>query len=161
MPTAESIDELADVSNEESIACRERAAGEFAACFAEGREFWHAHVINPCVLDLACGEGHLARELVARAGGDVEVHGVDASQTMIRIAREKSAAVAGRLTFHVADAAALTSLPAARFDVAVCNMALMDIKDYRGAIAEVARTLKQGGIFVFSLLHPCFFTPQT
>jgi len=171
MPLQESACKPENVSNEDAIACWERAAGEFAAFFAEGPEFWHAHVINPClldllgdvrgkaVLDLACGEGHLARELVARAGDDVEIHGVDASQTMIRIAREKSAGVAGRLAFHIADAAALTTFPPACFDVAVCNMALMDIKDYRGAIAEVARTLKQGGIFVFSLLHPCIFTP--
>jgi SAM-dependent methyltransferase len=96
-----------------------------------------------------------------RANGDVEIHGVDTSQTMIRTAREKSGGVAGRLAFHLADAAALTGFPPAHFDVAVCNMALMDIKDYRGAIAEVARTLKQGWKFVFSLPHPCFFTPQT
>jgi len=38
-------------------------------------------------------------------------------------------------------------------------MALMDIPDLRAPIAEAHRALVAGGPFVFSILHPCFFTP--
>ena len=52
----------------------------------------------------------------------------------------------------------MPDVPAASFDLVVCNMALMDIKDYAAAIREAARVLKPGGEFVFSILHPCFIT---
>jgi SAM-dependent methyltransferase len=35
-------------------------------------------------------------------------------------------------------------------------MALHDIESYEGAVAEVARVLKHDGLFVFSIMHPCF-----
>jgi SAM-dependent methyltransferase len=35
-------------------------------------------------------------------------------------------------------------------------MALMDIKCYQEAICSVARVLKEGGRFIFSITHPCF-----
>jgi SAM-dependent methyltransferase len=38
-------------------------------------------------------------------------------------------------------------------------MALMFIKQYEETIQEVARVLKPQGIFVLSILHPCFLTP--
>jgi SAM-dependent methyltransferase len=38
-------------------------------------------------------------------------------------------------------------------------MAIMFIKRYEETIQEVARVLKPQGLFVFSLLHPCFLTP--
>jgi SAM-dependent methyltransferase len=42
------------------------------------------------------------------------------------------------------------------FDGAVCNMALMDVDDLDAAMATVARVVRPGGWFSFSLLHPCF-----
>jgi SAM-dependent methyltransferase len=35
-------------------------------------------------------------------------------------------------------------------------MSLQDVEDYEGAISEVARVLKDGGRFVFSVPHLCF-----
>jgi ubiquinone/menaquinone biosynthesis C-methylase UbiE/ADP-ribose pyrophosphatase YjhB (NUDIX family) len=159
------------VGSEEAIRCWDEAAEEFASFFADGGDRYHAYIINPClmellgdvvgqtVLDLACGEGHFARHLADVTGGRVRVVGVDASPTMIRIARERSAAYTESLTFQLGDAAGLRDLAPHSFDVVVCNMALMDMQDYRAAISEVARLLRPGGAFVFSVLHPCFFTP--
>ena len=42
------------------------------------------------------------------------------------------------------------------FDGVVCNYGLTDIDDLDGLLANVARWLRPGGAFVFSLLHPCF-----
>jgi len=39
-------------------------------------------------------------------------------------------------------------------------MALMDSPDFDAAAREVFRILKRGGLFVFSVLHPCFVTPE-
>ena len=160
-----------DISNEDAISSWDQAAEEFASFFAEGDEFYHKHIINPCllgllgdlkgktILDLACGEGHLARYLADEAENSITLIGVDASENMIRIAKEKSQGFANCLTFQQSDASNLAGIPPDFFDVAICNAALMDIKNYSQAIKEVSRTLKAQGVFVFSILHPCFHTP--
>jgi hypothetical protein len=37
-----------------------------------------------------------------------------------------------------------------------CNFGLSDVDDLAGALAAVGITLRPGGCFVFSILHPCF-----
>ena len=160
-----------NISDVDVISAWDAAAEEFASFFAENNEFYHTHIINPClmdlvgeatgktVLDLACGEGHLARQFVDMTGRNIRIIAVDASAKMIQIAEEKSAGYANCVTFQQADASDLAEIGGDSFDIAICNMALMDIKNYRQAIQEVSRTLKPGGVFVFSILHPCFFTP--
>jgi ubiquinone/menaquinone biosynthesis C-methylase UbiE len=162
-----------DISNNDAVASWDKAAEEFASFFADGAEFYHRHIINPAVmdllgdiegktiLDLACGDGHLARALMEATGNNVTVLGVDASENMIRIARERSQEYGDGLAFRQMDACDLAGIADDSFDLAACNMALMDIKNYRQAISEVSRTLKVKGVFVFSILHPCFFTPRS
>lgn len=111
------------------------------------------------ILDLGCGEGHLARYLAEETERSITAIGLDASENMIRIAKEKSHGFANCVTFRQANASDLAGIPPCFFDVAICNAALMDIKDYTQAIKEVSRTLKAQGVFVFSILHPCFHTP--
>ena len=47
------------------------------------------------------------------------------------------------------------------FDKIVCNMALMDIEDYKTTIQNISNVLKVDGIFVFSITHPAFAWPAT
>jgi 2-polyprenyl-3-methyl-5-hydroxy-6-metoxy-1,4-benzoquinol methylase len=66
------IQQADDVSNVDVIASWNQAAEDFASLFGAG-EFYHTHIIIPClldllgdlrgktILDLGCGEGHLAR----------------------------------------------------------------------------------------------------
>lgn len=42
------------------------------------------------------------------------------------------------------------------YDIVVSNMVFMDIPDYKSAIANCIDVLKQKGLFVFSISHPCF-----
>jgi 2-polyprenyl-3-methyl-5-hydroxy-6-metoxy-1,4-benzoquinol methylase len=109
------------------------------------------------LLDVACGNGVTSR-LLARAGASVV--GIDFSNEMIRSARERAGI--GRLDYRVVDAtdaAALRDLGAARFDGALCNMALMDLADTRPLMTALATLLRPRGRFVFSVLHPCFNSP--
>ena len=108
------------------------------------------------VLDVACGEGYLSRFLALL--GPRSVVGVDISSALIEIARER-ATDAPSVTFHVEDAQELASIQDASIDVAVSQMALMDVADHRALFAAVRRVLAHGGAFVFSLLHPCFESP--
>lgn len=42
------------------------------------------------------------------------------------------------------------------FDIVIANMVFMDIPDYQSAIKNCISSLKIGGTFIYSLLHPCF-----
>jgi SAM-dependent methyltransferase len=105
------------------------------------------------VLDLACGHGLVARELVRRGA---QVVGLDVSRLLLEQARRIDPAAALHLEYVHGDAAAAGVLSGARFDTIVCNFGLSDIDDLDGAIGNVARLLVPGGRFVFSILHPCF-----
>lgn len=96
-------------------------------------------------LDAACGTGRFA-ELLHAAGH--RVVGVDASEDMLAIARER----VPEGTFHVG---ALDHLPLAddSVDVIVCALALVHVPDLGPVIAELARVLRPGGDLVISDLH--------
>ena len=105
------------------------------------------------LLDLACGHGRLARELARRGGGVV---GVDISAALLEMARAREAVSLLHIAYVYADAASPGVLEGEIFDGVVCSFGLSDIDDLDGAIATVARVLRLGGFFVFSMLHPCF-----
>ena len=107
------------------------------------------------VLDLACGEGYLSR-YVARLRPR-EVVGVDLSTSLIDVARQRN--VSPLSTFRVDDAQRLATVMDATIDVALSQLALMDIADHRAMFGAVHRVMKSGGTFGFSLLHPCFEGP--
>jgi SAM-dependent methyltransferase len=107
------------------------------------------------VLDAACGAGRFARRMAERGA---RVVAFDYSAEFIARARERTGPDAP-IEYHVLDAAdsnALLSLGTRRFSKAVCTMALMDMPEIRPLFAAVSRMLTPGGIFVFSVTHPCF-----
>ncbi|MFN2472129.1 MAG: class I SAM-dependent methyltransferase [Gaiellaceae bacterium] len=97
-------------------------------------------------VDVGCGEGRLAREL--RVGGHPVV-GVDASETLVALAREADPDD----DYRVADAAALP-FAEGEADLVISFMVLMDLEDLDGALREAARVLEPGGRLVASLVHP-------
>lgn len=105
------------------------------------------------VLDLACGQGRVSREL-ARRGASVV--GIDVSDALLRIAREADHRHPLGITYVLANAADRSVLHGEGFDGVVCNFGLSDIDDLEGALATVDRVLTVDGWFVFSILHPCF-----
>jgi ubiquinone/menaquinone biosynthesis C-methylase UbiE len=105
------------------------------------------------VLALACGQGRDAR-LLADLGANVAA--IDVSAEMLRHARAFEEATPRGIRFEQADAQTLAGYASASFDGVACNMALMDIPDLSSAIGSVARVLRPGGWFVFSIVHPCY-----
>lgn len=105
------------------------------------------------VLDLACGEGYNTR-MLARKGA--KVTGVDFSEKLIRFAKREEDEERLGIYYKVMDAAELVEFPNNHFDLVTCFMSLQDIKDFKKAISEVARVLKESGRFIFSIPHPCF-----
>jgi ubiquinone/menaquinone biosynthesis C-methylase UbiE len=105
------------------------------------------------VLSLACGQGQDAR-LLARLGATVT--GVDLSAEMLRFALGHEAAGPRGITYVQGDAQDLAAFAGQSFDGVVCHMALMDIPELAPTLASVARVLRDGGWFVFSIVHPCY-----
>lgn len=134
----------------------------------ETGDLWHRALIDPTllevigpvrgltILEIACGNGYLARRF-AREGAR-SVVGVDLSAPTLGRARARERAAPTGARFLLGDAANLRALPDRSFELVVANMALMDIEDGAGAVREAARVLAPGGRFVFSVCHPCFDT---
>jgi 2-polyprenyl-3-methyl-5-hydroxy-6-metoxy-1,4-benzoquinol methylase len=106
------------------------------------------------ILEIACGNGQLARQM-ARLGGHVLA--TDQSEEMLSRARAHPtpAAIEYR-RLDATDPKALRRLGAHRFSAIVCSMALMDMSDIRPLAAGLRGLLTPGGRFVFSVTHPCF-----
>ncbi len=107
------------------------------------------------ILDIACGAGRFARRM-AELGATVAAF--DYSGKFIQRARKRTSSDAP-IEYHVLDGSspdALLGLGERRFDKAVCTMAIMDIPEIDSLMGTLPRVLKPGGIFVFSVTHPCF-----
>ena len=105
------------------------------------------------VFDLACGQGRVSRELARRGASVVSV---DISARLLEKARAAEATEPLGIDYVLADATEPDALAGETFDGAVCHFGLSDIDDFSGALATVARVLRSGGWFVFSIVHPCF-----
>jgi len=108
------------------------------------------------VLDAACGNGLTSRRL---ANLGAQVTAFDFSPTLIGYAKERSRDYAGRILYRVLDATdgdALLALGGGAYDAALCNMALFDMAEIQPLLEALARLLRAGGRFVFSICHPCF-----
>ena len=105
------------------------------------------------LLEVACGQGRVTREL-ARRGATLT--GLDISAALLAKAQAHEAAEPLGICYRHADVTTSDVLPGEVFDGVACNYGLSDIDDLDGLLANVARLLRPGGWFVFSLLHPCF-----
>lgn len=104
------------------------------------------------VLDLGCGPGNFARA-IARRG--CAVTGLDASPELLAAARELEEATPLGIEYVQGDASDPHVLIDRTFDRVLASMSLSDIDDLDAAVNNVARLLP-AGVFVFSILHPCF-----
>ena len=97
-------------------------------------------------VDVGCGEGRFARELLARGH---RVVGIEGSATLVEAARQGTPSVDAL----EADAAALP-LPDQSADLVLSFMALQSVDDLAGAVREAARVLVPGGRLAFAVVHP-------
>jgi SAM-dependent methyltransferase len=110
------------------------------------RYLWALPLVRNCrVLDLASGEGFGSALLAETAAS---VTGVDIDERAI--AHGRANYTAPNLEFRVASAHDLGELPADGFDVVVAFEMIEHVVDQEAVVAEVARVMAPGGLFVIS-----------
>lgn len=100
-------------------------------------------------LDVGCGGGLLAEEF-ARFG--CAVTGVDPSEPSLATARAHAAASGLPIDYRVASGEALPFDDAA-FDLVYCCDALEHVDSVERVIAEIARVLRPGGVFLYDTVN--------
>lgn len=107
-------------------------------------------------LDLGCGEGYCTRELARR--GAAPVTGIDLSDGMIEIAARKEAEELLGIRYQAGCATDLQCFEDGSLDLvlAVFLFNYLDTARMRSCMTGIARLLRPGGRFVFSVPHPAF-----
>ena len=103
------------------------------------------------VLDVGCGTGGPALELVRATGA--EVVGIDLSERHVRLATELARAdgLADRASFHLGDATSLPFEPGS-FDGALMLESFFHMPDQAGVLRQIAKVLRPGGRLVIGNL---------
>jgi 2-polyprenyl-6-hydroxyphenyl methylase / 3-demethylubiquinone-9 3-methyltransferase len=117
-----------------------------------GRLAWFDRQIDwpgKAVLDLGCAGGFMAEALAARGA---HVTGIDPAAGAIAAARAHAHAQGLRIGYDVGVGEALPYGDAS-FDAVVCVDVLEHVADLTKVMAEVARTLRPGGLFLFDTIN--------
>lgn len=107
------------------------------------------------LLDLACGQGILERQIDSPTIGYT---GVDASKELITSA--KKMARFSQHAFIYADITKPLNLDKESYTHASVVLALQNIEDYKKVFVNAAKALKPDGLFVIVINHPCFRIPR-
>ena len=132
------------------------SAEAWIARLGEEGDWGRRHVLDPAMLgrlegrrfrralDVGCGEGRFCRLLQARG---IATLGLDPTPRLLAEAKERDPA-----GHYIRACAEELPLAAARFDLVVSYLTLLDIPGYRAAIAEMARVLAPGGTLLVANL---------
>lgn len=101
------------------------------------------------VLDLGCAGGFMAEAMAQRGA---QVTGIDTAANAIAAARAHATAQSLPISYDVGVGEALP-YTSGSFDAVVCVDVLEHVSDLNKVLAEVARTLRPGGLFLFDTIN--------
>jgi SAM-dependent methyltransferase len=104
------------------------------------------------VVDVGCGGGGTAFEILRRAPAGSVVHGVDISPALVEVARERAGREARAIAFQIADMA--TAAPDLPYDRMVSRFGVLFFDRPQAAFANLVRWLAPGGRFAFAAWGP-------
>jgi 2-polyprenyl-6-hydroxyphenyl methylase/3-demethylubiquinone-9 3-methyltransferase len=117
-----------------------------------GRLKWFNRQIDwqgKAVLDLGCAGGFMAEAMAQRGA---QVTGIDPAAKAIAAARAHASAQSLPIRYDVGVGEALP-YAGGSFDAVVCVDVLEHVADLNKVLAEVARTLRPGGLFLFDTIN--------
>ena len=145
----------------------EKASQWYHDIVGEEGHYYHQHVIFPLLksllktkkqdqslLDLGCGQGAFSDQLEDNFTYD----GVDAAPTLIKLAR-KTYKTSPRKDFHLADICEPFEIKKS-FTHATFVLSFQNLERPLEALKNAKKHLKQGGMLILVLNHPCFRVPR-
>jgi ubiquinone/menaquinone biosynthesis C-methylase UbiE len=118
----------------------DKSMGFFERILFQGGREWVCSQVEGEVLEIAVGTG---RNFPYYPPGS-RLTGIEISEEMLRLARERAAELGLEADLRLGDAQAL-EFPDATFDTVVCTFSLCSIPDDRSAVSEAKRVLRPGG----------------
>jgi ubiquinone/menaquinone biosynthesis C-methylase UbiE len=111
-----------------------------------------------CVLDVACGTGVIVRQAAPILGSAGRLVGVDLNSNMLDVALKRTPTGGAPVEWRQGDAA---SLPCSNseFDIVICQQGLQFFSDKPGALREMYRVLKPGGLVAICVWRPIEHSP--
>lgn len=130
--------------------------------------YYHEHIIipkllsllnvsktkTPSILDLACGQGILARSIPKQ----VEYVGVDISPSLIKAAKSRSKNPSHK--FFIGDVTKKLPFPIKKFSHIIIILALQNIEKPEMVLKNISDYLAPDGQLFLVLNHPCFRIPR-
>jgi len=132
----------------------------------DGKDLSFKFVLAPCifdlskpsnfenVIDLGCGVGFLTKELAQKARYIV---GVDMSRESVNVTLEQCSNLVNVEVVNATIEEYVSSYQDTLFSLAIANMTLMTVLDLDTVVEAIAKILRPGGHFVFTITHPCFW----
>lgn len=108
------------------------------------------------ILDVACGQGYFSQ---AFAQNGAKVIGCDISKELIELAK-KNTPKEKTIEFHVSGADDISFMTNESADKITIVLAIQNIENLSGTLAECSRILKPDGRLFIILNHPSFRVPQ-
>lgn len=135
-----------------------RNAESWEERFARRRELLYRELIRRAhipagsqVLDIGTGTGGAAFEALEAVGASGRVVGIDNSEGMLRVARERAAKIAaGNIEFFLMDMSSL-QFPGDSFDQVISSLAIYSSFPQGVGLREAYRALRKGGKLTFSM----------
>lgn len=120
-------------------------------------------VENGRFLDVATGTCDVALEIIKQHAPGTKVTGVDFSEGMLELGREKirNAGLEDRIDIRFADATALP-FEDNTFNGSIIAFGIRNVQDYKKGISEMGRVVKRGGrvvVLEFTSVQSRFFQP--
>jgi ubiquinone/menaquinone biosynthesis C-methylase UbiE len=109
---------------------------------------------NKRILDLGCGTGRFA--FLFEEEKPLSVLGVDLSEQMLNIAREKARSRGSNVKFLQADISKTDIYGKEKFDFIFSSTTLHFIEDIKSIFLNIYKALDENGVCIVSLMHPVY-----